>query len=194
MTTIAQSVAVVAPIRRARGRRRNRRWRSGRTPEERRRGGSGFADYDPTVERRSIDWATAVVSPSPPLFELRVRVSPDGVDDEWRSRFNELAKRHGLATHRAPRWGAVELVDETIVVVALHPDGDVELKQTLDALAVATNEELERDRLRREEEERRRAEEDAERARIAEELTQRFRRGTAPAAAPEPLPRPFGRG
>jgi hypothetical protein len=145
------------------------------------------------MERRSIDWSSAVVSPSPPLFELRVRVTPDGVDDEWRSRFNELAKRHALATHRAPRWGAVELAEETITVVALHADGDAELKQTLDALAVATNEELERERLLREEEERRRAEEDAERARIATELTERFRRGAPPPAASEGPSRPFGR-
>jgi hypothetical protein len=143
------------------------------------------------MQAHSIDWSSAVVSPAPPLYALRVRVSPDGVDDEWRGRFNELAKRQALAVHRAPRWGAVELVDETITVGAVQPEGHVELKQTLDALAAATNDEVERERLRREEDERRRAEEEAERERIAQELTERFRSGAPQPVQIEAPPRPF---
>jgi hypothetical protein len=142
--------------------------------------------------RVEIDWSTAVVVPEQPLFELRVRVAPAPVEREWWARFNELAKRQALDVRAEPRWGAVELVEGTIIVTALEPEAHVAVSELLHALVARTNDELEHDRVARLEAERREAEERAERELIAEELTQRFR--TAPSVQPsaEPVqPRPL---
>jgi signal transduction histidine kinase len=136
----------------------------------------------------AIDWSTAGVVPAEPLFELRVRLAPVPLEREWRDRFNDLAKRQALDVRTTPRWGAVELTDETIVVSALEPAADGAIAALLQALVARTNEEIESDRLARIEAERREAEERAERERIARELTERFRTPSAPPPEPAPLP------
>jgi hypothetical protein len=135
-----------------------------------------------------IDWSTAGVVPAEPLFELRVQLVPVPLEREWRDRFNDLAKRQALDVRAAPRWGSVELTEETIVVSALEPDADRAVAQLLHALVERTNQEIESDRLARIEAERREAEERAERERIAQELTTRFRAPEAPRPERTPLP------
>lgn len=128
----------------------------------------------PHVEEHSIDWGSAQVTPKGDLLELRVPVTPGELRLRWDEIFNSTAQRREQET-RGEHWSGVQIAGRWIVVEAVAPGSEKELRTYLDELVRLTDREVAKARRQQAETEREQAEQAKSQTEIADEMTERFR-------------------
>ena len=126
------------------------------------------------MEEHSIDWSSAQVTPTKrDLLELRVPVTGE-VGRQWDETFNLTAQSREREA-RGQNWSGTRIAGRWIVVQAVEPGAERELRTYLDELVQLTNREAEEVRGREAEAAKERAEREESQKAVAEKMTERFR-------------------
>ena len=126
------------------------------------------------MKEHSIDWGSAQVTPREDLLELRVPVTPGQVGIQWDEIFNSTAQRRDQEA-RGENWFGVQIVGRWIVVDAVAPGSERELRTYLDELVRLVDREAAEARSRQALTAKERAEQAKSLREVADEMTERFR-------------------
>jgi len=125
------------------------------------------------VEDRKVMWEEATVTEGGGTISLRVRVD-DIPSPAWRRTFEAIASARDSEAHGL-RWGGVVLQTDWVTVDAVNPGSEHDLKDYVDRIVSATNEQRGRDRQAEEQAEQDQQFRSEAAAKQAEQMQERIR-------------------